>query len=118
MAPYVSRTLIVWWPYTATATLIAAIKSTNPNVIHRLPPPNSWAPACAAITQSTANQPTARKSVSAAPRYEPRRPKIRRVNTICGRPELGPVLLSRPRITAAATVPMAVAARPSQTPSP
>ena len=38
------------------------------NVMLRCPPPNSCAPACAAITQSTANHPTARNSVKPAPR--------------------------------------------------
>src|SRR5207248_3094638 len=110
--------LIARWPDTATATLTAAITITSPNVSHRLPPPKSCAPACAAITQSTANQPTARNSVSPAPTYEPRTPKTRRVKTICGKPVRGPVLLSRPITSAAATVPSAVAASPSHTPSP
>src|SRR5205823_3860722 len=38
---------------------------------------------------------------------------MRRVNTIWGWPERGPVLLSRPRMSAAAIVPAAVAASPS-----
>src|SRR5438105_10684643 len=121
-APYFSNTAIVWWPDTATRIEVTTTTSTA-TPFSRLPcgrPASraSWPIAWAAITQSTANHPTARNRVKKAPPYAPRTPNVCRDAITWVVPKRGPATLSRPCRMAASTEPTATATMASPTPRP